>query len=141
MHQDYNKFVIQGKDSMLHANIAVLDITWKLSSKHALRFENQILLIDKNRLNERNDYGNWYMSLLEYTYSPHWFFAVSEQYNTGNSHHNSASYYYISCGYNKGPNRIQIGYGRQREGIRCVGGICTYVPAASGLNITISSSF
>ena len=141
MYEDYNKYIIQGKDSTLHADIGVLDFTYKLSSKHAVRFEGQILSVNENDAGEINDYGDWYMGMIEYTFSPHWFIAASDQYNTGNSHHNSAHYYNFSAGYTKGANRIQIGYGRQREGIVCVGGVCRNVPAASGFNFTLTSSF
>ncbi len=140
MYEDYNKFIIQGKDSMLHANIGVLDMTYKISSRHAIRFEGQILAIDKNEAGENNDYGDWYTGVIEYTF-PGWFVAVYDQYNTGNSHHNSAHYYNFSAGFIKGANRIQIAYGRQREGVICVGGVCRSVPAASGFNFTLTSSF
>ena len=43
--------------------------------------------------------------------------------------------------YTRGANRFQVGYGRQRAGIFCVGGICRQVPAASGLSISITSTF
>ncbi len=141
MYEDYNKKIIQGKDSTLHADIGVLDFTYKISSKHAIRIETQILSINKNGSGEKNDYGDWYTGMLEYTFSPHWFIAVTDQYNTGNTHHNSAHYYNFSAGYVKGANRIQVGYGRQREGIVCVGGVCRFVPAASGFNFTLTSSF
>lgn len=141
MYQDYNKQVMQGKDSTLHADIGVFDITYKISSHNSIRFETQALFIDKNNKNEKNDYGDWYMGMLEYTYSPHWFIAISNQYNTGTTHHKSANYYNFTAGYVKGANRIQIGYGRQREGIVCAGGVCRFVPAASGFNFTLTSSF
>jgi hypothetical protein len=34
-----------------------------------------------------------------------------------------------------------LAYGRQREGLLCVGGVCRQVPAASGFMLTITSSF
>jgi len=142
MSQDYNKQVMQGKESTLHADIGVIDFTYKISSKHSIRFETQTLFIDENDSQEKNDYGDWYMEMIEYTYSPHWFIAVSDQYNTGgHANINSAHYYNFSAGYVKGANRIQIGYGRQREGIVCAGGVCRFVPAASGFNFTLTSSF
>lgn len=141
MYEDYNKKIIQGKDSSLHADIGIFDFTYKLSSKNAIRLETQILSVSKNGQGEKNDYGDWFLGMLEYTYSPHWFVAVSDQYNKGNSHHTPAHYYNFVAGYVKGSNRIQIGYGRQREGIVCVGGVCRNVPAASGFNFTLTSSF
>ncbi|NPA44177.1 MAG: hypothetical protein GXO49_01450 [Chlorobi bacterium] len=141
MYEDYNKMVIQGKDSTLSVNIGVLDFTYKFSSKNAIRVETQMLSISKNNQGEKNDYGDWYSGMLEYTYSPNWFLAISDQYNTGNTQHNNAHYYNFIAGFKKASTRIQIGYGRQREGIICVGGVCRNVPAASGFNFTLTSSF
>ena len=65
-----------------------------------------------------------------------------DQYNFGNLiEKERIHYYFASAGYLKGTNRIQIVYGRQREGIFCVGGVCRNVPAASGLTLSITSSF
>ncbi len=141
VYEDYNKYIIQGKDSSLHADIFVFDFSVKLSSKYAVRFESEYLTTNKNTQNEPVDFGNWIAGLIEFTYSPHWFITITDQYNTGNSKHDSAHYYNFFAGYTKGANRIQVGYGRQREGILCVGGICRNVPAASGFNLTLSSSF
>ena len=46
-----------------------------------------------------------------------------------------------SVGYTNKANRISLGYGRQRAGIFCVGGVCRTVPASNGLSISITSSF
>ncbi|MCF6366829.1 MAG: DUF6029 family protein [Bacteroidales bacterium] len=142
MYQDYNKLIMQGKDSILHADIGVFDLTYKISSKQSIRFATQALLTDKTQSGEKNDFGDWYTGMVEYTYSPHWFVAISDQYNTG-GHTNpvSAHYYNFAAGFVKGANRIQIGYGRQREGIVCAGGVCRFVPAASGFNFTLTGSF
>ena len=142
MYEDYNKLVIQGKYGMLHADIGILDFTWKFNSKNALRIENEILIAGKEASGKKQDYGDWYMTTLEYTSSPHWFFAVSDQYNYGNPEENHRIHYYIiSGGYTKGANRIQLNYGKQREGITCVGGVCRTVPASNGFSLTISSTF
>ena len=50
-------------------------------------------------------------------------------------------YYLLSAGYTYNTSRIALSYGRQREGILCVGGVCRYVPAASGVTLTVTSSF
>ena len=41
----------------------------------------------------------------------------------------------------KGSNRIEIGYGKKRAGIFCVGGVCKEVPSSNGFSLNISSSF
>jgi len=135
----FNQAVIQGKTPSDHpdiyANVGIVDITYKLKKKHAIRAEIQGLFT-------KQDYQDWATVLLEYTYAPHWFVAVMDQYNYGNlDSKKRIHYYFASAGYVKGGNRIQLGYGKQRAGIFCVGGVCRNVPAASGLTLSITSSF
>ncbi|MDD2562996.1 MAG: DUF6029 family protein [Salinivirgaceae bacterium] len=131
----YNRQYIEGKDGMIEAFIFVGDMTFSLKPKHALRAELQFL-------STKQDYGDWVTAALEYTVSPHWFVALVDQYNFGNSDSDKQLHYYmVRTGYTKGANRIQIGYGRQRQGVICIGGVCRMVPASTGFNISISSTF
>jgi len=50
-------------------------------------------------------------------------------------------YYNVAAGYTQGATRIALRYGRQREGLLCVGGVCRYVPQSTGLTLSITSSF
>ena len=50
-------------------------------------------------------------------------------------------YINLTAGFIKGANRFAIGYGKKREGIFCVGGVCKTVPSSNGLTLNISSSF
>jgi hypothetical protein len=135
----FNQAVIQGKTPIDHpniyANIGVIDFTYKLNKKNAIRTEIQGLFTEQ-------DQQDWATVLIEYTYSPHWFIAIMDQYNYGNdTPTDRIHYYFASAGYVKGANRFQLGYGRQRAGIFCVGGVCRTVPAANGLTLSITSSF
>ena len=86
--------------------------------------------------------GDWGMMLLEYTISPNWFFTVQDMYNLGNEIADDRLHYInLSAGYIKGANRFEIGYGKKREGIFCVGGVCKLVPSSNGFSLSISSSF
>lgn len=119
----------------VYANSGVADLTYKINDNNAIRFELQALFT-------RQDMGNWAMGLAEYSIAPHWFFTVMDQYNYGNDDPDRRMHYYTcSIGFIKEANRIQIGYGRQREGVLCVGGICRTVPASNGLIVSITSSF
>jgi hypothetical protein len=90
----------------------------------------------------KQDKGNWIAGLLEFTIAPKWFFSVQDQWNYGNTDTQQQLHYYlVSAGYTYNTSRISLSYGRQREGILCVGGVCRYVPAASGLTLTVNSSF
>ncbi len=131
----YNKQVLEGKDGMIEAFIFVGDLTYRLRPKHTLRTELQYL-------QTKQENGSWASATVEYTVSPNWFIAVVDQFNYGNPESDKQIHYYIArCGYTKGANRIQIGYGRQRMGVICVGGVCRVVPASTGFNLSISSTF
>jgi len=43
--------------------------------------------------------------------------------------------------FTKGSGRIMVSYGRRREGLLCVGGVCRLVPAATGLTINTTFNF
>ena len=137
--QSYNKDVLEGKTpgtyGIVESTIAIADISYKIKKGHTVRIELQELLADGGE-------GSWSMGLAEYTISPHWFFAVQDMYNWGN-HILSKQLHYvnINLGYLKGANRIEIGYGKKRAGIFCVGGVCKEVPSSNGFSLTISSSF
>lgn len=136
-HFTYNKDVVQGLSGygIIKAHVVVLDVLHKFTPKHSLRAEAQTL-------QTKQDEGSWVMSLLEYTYSPHWFATVYNQYNYGN-HYKDRRLHYPGgqVGYVGGTTRIALGYGRQRPGIVCVGGVCRFVPASSGASVSITSSF
>lgn len=134
-HLVYNQLVMEGKGGMVSANIAVADLTWKPNDEHALRLELQGLWT-------HDDKGNWAMASAEYSISPHWFFSLTDQWNYGNpDQHKRVHYLYIAMAYARDANRIQISYGKLREGILCVGGVCRNMPAMNGLTLTITSSF
>ena len=142
----YNKDVIEGKiiGKNVHARIGIAEVNYKIKPKHTLRSEFQCLSIDKSDKYYK-DQGDWVMGLLEYTFSPHWFFAFVDQYNGGYTSegktHEAVHYLNISCGYSKGTNRFELGYGKVREGIFCVGGVCRNVPSSNGFTLNITSSF
>tara|TARA_B100000508_G_scaffold140976_1_gene144749 strand:+ start:39055 stop:40743 length:1689 start_codon:yes stop_codon:yes gene_type:complete len=119
----------------IYADIAVLDMTFKLKPKHSIRAEIQGLW-------SQQDMGDWATFIVEYTFSPNWFVAVMDQFNYGNPVHvNRIHYPYATFGYTHKANRISIGYGRQKAGLFCVGGVCRVVPASNGLTISVTSSF
>jgi len=136
-NQVYNLDVVQGHpgEPMVYSNIAVADITYKLNASNAIRFELEGLFT-------KQDMGDWAAVLLEYTYAPHWSVAVLDQYNYGNPETVKQVHYFTgNITYTKNSNRISIGYGRQRAGLLCIGGVCRIVPASNGLTLSVSSSF
>ena len=144
--QKYNKDILEGKTigeyGIINSIIGVADIRYKVKKGHTIRFELQELIEkeDENALYHAD--GDWRMFLAEYTISPNWFFSIQDMYNWGN-HYEDQRLHYIntSIGYIQGANRFEIGYGKKRAGIFCVGGVCREVPSSNGFSLNISSSF
>jgi len=127
--------VTQDFKGIVYANIDVIDVQYKFKPKHSIRAELQSLITEQDK-------GNWATALVEYTFSPHWSFAVMDQYNYGNSDSEKRVHYlYGNIGYSKGASRIMVGYGKRRAGIFCIGGVCRAVPASNGIEINLTSSF
>jgi len=137
IHLDYNKDVIEGRTGfgIIRTQTGIVDVSYKLRKKHTIRAEAQWMKV-------QGDMGSWGMGLLEYTFAPSFFVAVWDEYNYGNPNPAKQLHYYGgTMGLIKGGNRISVGYGRQRAGIFCVGGVCRFVPASNGFNISITSTF
>ncbi len=134
----YDKGVIQGLGenySTIYSHIGIAEIQYKINKTNSVRVELQ-------HLYTKQDHQSWAMGLIEYSISPNWFFAVFDEYNYGNEIvANRIHYPNVSMGYNRGANRISMGYGKQREGLLCVGGVCRNVPASNGFSISVTSSF
>lgn len=134
--------VTGGAKGIIHTNVGVIEGQYKINRKHSIRWELQALFIADNKLGEINDQGDWATVVIEYNVSPNWFFSVMDQYNYGNpSEDLRVHYFYGTFGYIKGATRISAGYGRQRAGLFCVGGVCRFVPASNGLTLSFTQSF
>ncbi len=133
----YNKNVIEGKVDypMIESHIVVFDLIYSASDKLTIR-------TDLEHMYTEHDYGSWGLALIEFTMGEHYFAAVMDQYNYGNKDPEHRIHYVnAQVGYYWGTNRIVLGYGKQRAGIFCVGGVCRFVPASNGFAMTLTSSF
>ncbi len=125
-----------GMDDYTYAsNIFVVDNTYKLSKKNSIRLELQYLYSENNLDNERD----WMAALVEFSMAPHWSFSVSDMYNHGGE--DKLHYYNASVSYSYKKIRAQVGYGRNRAGYVCSGGVCRYTPAYTGANLSLTASF
>lgn len=131
----YNYRVLRGEEESeeVFANIFITDFTYRFNAKHSIRFEFQILKTEQ-------DMGDWFMFLSEYSFSPHFFLSIQNQYNYGNIDQKN-NYPFLSFGYKINSTRVSVSYGKQKEGIICIGGVCRVVPSTSGLLFTLNSSF
>ncbi len=135
MNVYYNMLINEGHDEPnVQANIVIADVWWKFKPYNSLHVELQSLFTDQ-------DQGNWSSGMLEYNRKG-FFAAAIVLYNHGISgHYDAALYPSITTGYTQKATRISVSYGKQREGILCVGGVCRAVPASNGFTLTINSSF
>lgn len=124
-------------EGVIQSHIGVLDVQYKINRKHTVRAELQGLWTVDNK-----DRGSWATALVEYTISPDWFFSAILQSNYGNSvEEDRLNYPMVFVGRIWGATRLQVGYGRQKDGLFCVGGICREVPASNGLTVSFTHSF
>ena len=132
----YNYKVLRGKmGENVFANLGVADITYRINYNNTIKTQLQALFTEQ-------DYGDWAMGLFQYTFKRKWFVVFMDQYNYGNKDDKKRVHYYnFALGYTKGSGRIQLGYGKQREGMLCVGGVCREVPAMYGFTLSASVSF
>lgn len=145
-NQTYNKDLLEGHTKgdygVINSTILITDVAYKIKKGHTIRVELQKLNSKQLEHAEELAEGDWSMGLVEYTISPHWFFTVQDMYNWGNEDIDKQLHYInLSAGFIKGANRFEVGYGKKREGIFCVGGICKTVPSSNGFSVNISSSF
>ncbi len=122
-------------DPLVYTNTFVFEGLYKINSKNVLRGELQWLYTQQ-------DEGSWAFALLEYNLNARFFITVSDQWNYGNEDSDRRFHYYnFAVGYNYGSSRLQMSYGRQRQGLVCIGGVCREVPASNGFLISLTSSF
>ncbi len=128
----YNKSVVEGGIyENIKANTIVLNALYKYSPLKSLRFELQSLFT-------KQDNGNWFAAVTEFGFAPNWSFYASDLYNYGIT---KTHYPTLGGSYTNKGSRFSLSYGRQRAGLFCVGGICRFVPAATAVTATLTTSF
>lgn len=143
----YNIDIIQGKPGKptVYADIYIVEALHNFNDRNSVRLEAQVLTT-------KQDSGSWATAVAEFTFSPHWFVAAQDQFNyktlddtfeKGGVEKPTQRVHYpiMSFGFIRGGTRFQMNYGRQRAGIFCVGGVCRQVPSATGLSLSITSTF
>ena len=142
-YQVFNPVVENESGDLHHNNIAIADLSWKVNKKHSLRFEVEWLGSDSYYNADEEEHtdrraGDWIMGLVEWNIGRNFFVSLSDQYAYQDG---IGNYYNLSVGYTQGATRLQIGYGKQREGMLCIGGVCRLVPASNGLTFSLTTSF
>lgn len=129
--QEFNPTVLGHPSGKFRSHALVGDVTFRLSPVNSLRAEVQHLWT-------RQDERNWLAFLVEFNVAPNWSFFVSDMYNYGTS---DLNYYNGGLSYSVSRTRVALNYGRSRAGYQCSGGVCRDMPAYTGLNLVLTSSF
>ena len=141
-YQLFNPVVEGHERDLYHNHVAIADVAWKVNKKHSLRFEAEWMGSDSRYAPAEGHTdrraGDWVMGLVEWNIGSHWFVSASDQYAYNDG---IGNYYNLSVGYTQGATRLQVGYGKQREGLLCIGGVCRMVPASNGLTVSLTTSF
>jgi len=128
----HNKSVIEGGlYDTVKAHIIVTNTVYKYAKLKSIRFQLE-------HLYTKEDFGNWAAGVVELGFAPKWTFYLSDLYNYGVT---DLHYPNIGGSYTNGGTRFGLSYGRQRAGLFCVGGVCRFVPAASGVTATLTTTF
>ena len=139
-YQEFNPIAYgHAGNPMIYAHVAVVDGTYKLSKQQSIRGEIQALFTQQDY--DEFAKGNWLQYGGEYNFGGHWFVAGFDQWNYGTKQGDKIHYYNFSIGCTFNVTRISVSYGKQRQGIMCIGGVCREVPASNGLFVTVTSSF
>ena len=129
----YNKALIEAPVyDFVKSHTIIADLHFRFSNKISLRTELQQLFT-------KQDEGNWSAILAEVGIAPHFSFFVSEMIN--NQGGPKGGYYNVGAGYKTNRVRFALGFGRQREGLICSGGICQRVPSYKGFNLRMDINF
>ena len=139
MHQRYNKSIVEGHGGTINSHIAIAEGKYTINKKLTLRGEAQYL-------HTKQDQGDWWYGLLELSVLPHFMFTISDMYNakvpnTDETATSKQHFYMVSGCYTHGAHRLQLSYGKTRAGYNCTGGVCRYVPASKGLQVSYNFNF
>jgi hypothetical protein len=130
----YNQKVIEGYGSeKLNANIFITEGIYKFKNSQSIKLDMQHMWVEDGK-------GNWAAVTTEYNIAPKLTFFLADLYNYGNDY-KQIHYYNVGGAFTIGSFRFMTSYGRQREGLLCVGGICRLVPASTGFNFSTNYSF
>ena len=113
------------------SNIFVADMLYKWTPTISSRLELQYLY-------SKSDQKDWMAALAEVNFAPNWSIFASDMYNHGKT---NIHYYNAGVSYTKSRTRVQLSYGRNRAGVVCSGGVCRNIPAYTGANLMITTSF
>jgi hypothetical protein len=135
LNQFYNLMYLEAKPGIVNTNIITGEATYKFGKAQSVKLQAGHHWADAG-------YKNWAGGALEYALNYNWSFFVSDDYNYGNDDEEERKHYYnAGITFVTGSIRVAAGYGKQRAGTLCAGGVCRMVSEATGFNLALTASF
>ncbi|MBO4585031.1 MAG: hypothetical protein J5675_01950 [Bacteroidales bacterium] len=112
-------------------NVFVFESQYSFSQKLSLRTELQYLYSQERE-------KDWVAALAELGLAPEWSLSVSDMYNHGSSREH---FWNVSASWSRNSFKCILGYGRNRAGMVCSGGVCRWQPEYKGLSLHLQYAF
>lgn len=127
---NYSKIQAAGHPDVL-STIVSLGGIYKFANHKSVKFKAEHMWADE-------DHKNWAALMSEVSLSSKYSLYASDLYNYGDT---KVHYYNVGASITHNVTRFSLGFGKQRAGLFCVGGVCRFVPASYGFTATLTTSF
>lgn len=137
VNQYYNKPWVEDASHEVNTHIVYGEWIYSLNNSKSLRIDMEHMWADA-------DFKNWIGGSLEYNFNDKFSLYSMDLVNYGNtkdSEEKKKHYLTVGGAYRKGSTRVSLGYGRQRGGLVCVGGVCRFVPESTGISLSFNTAF
>lgn len=137
VNQYYNKPWVEDASHEVNTHIVYGEWIYSLNNSKSIRIDMEHMWADA-------DFKNWIGGSLEYNFNDKFSLYSMDLVNYGNtkdSEEKKKHYLTVGGAYRKGSTRVSLGYGRQRGGLICVGGVCRFVPESTGISLSFNTAF
>ncbi len=137
VNQYYNKPWVEDASHDVNTHIFYSELIYNFTKSKSIRIDAEHMWADA-------DFKNWFGGSMEYNFNEKFSVYSMDMVNYGNtkdSDEKNKHYLTVGGAYRKGATRIALGYGRQRGGLVCVGGVCRFVPESTGISLSFNTAF
>ena len=137
VNQYYNKPWVEDASHDVNTHIFYGEWIYSLTKSKSIRVDVEHMWADA-------DFKNWMGGSMEYNFNEKFSVYAMDLINYGNTkdkEERKKHYLTIGGAYRKGATRVALGYGRQRGGLVCVGGVCRFVPESTGISLSFNTAF
>lgn len=137
VNQYYNKAWVEDASEDVNTHIVYGEFIYNFTSSRSLKLDFEHMWADA-------DFKNWVGASAEFNFNDKFSLFAMDLVNYGNDKkegENKKHYLNVGGAYRKGSSRVSLGYGRQRGGLVCVGGVCRFVPESTGFSLSFNTAF